>query len=117
MVQPPSCSEQLSTVQAILSSHTVAVPLHLPALHVSGPLQVKPSLQLEPSALAGLLHVPVFTSHVPTVWQLSAAVHTTWPTGVHTPLWQASPVVQGLTSLHFTPSCLVGLEQMPVAAA
>jgi hypothetical protein len=76
-VQPPSFSEQLSTVQAMLSLQTVALPPHLPPVHVSGPVQVRPSLQVVPSALTGLLHSPVFTSHVPAEWQLSAAVQVT----------------------------------------
>jgi hypothetical protein len=65
LVQPPSCSEQLSTVQATLSLHTAGIPLHLPAVHLSAVVQVKPSLHAAPSALAGLLHTPVAGSHTP----------------------------------------------------
>lgn len=31
------------------------------------------------------------------------------------PFWHASPSVHGLASLHVTPFCLGGFEQMPVA--
>jgi hypothetical protein len=114
-VQPPSFSEQLSTVQAMPSSHLTAVPPHLPAVHTSGVVQVRPSLQTLPSALAGLLQRPVLVSQVPAEWQLSEAVQVTWPAGLHTPLEQASPSVHGFWSLQATPFCFVGFEQMPVA--
>jgi hypothetical protein len=65
VVQPPSCSEQLSTVQAMPSSHFTVVPAHFPPLHTSVAEQVRPSLQVVPSGLAGLLQTPVFTSQVP----------------------------------------------------
>jgi len=64
-VQPASCSEQLSTVQATPSSHFTATPPHLPAVHVSELVQVRPSLHVAPSAFAGLLQLPVLTSQVP----------------------------------------------------
>jgi hypothetical protein len=85
LVQPPSCSEQVSTVQATLSLHTAAAPPHLPAVHLSPVVQLKPSLQVAPSALAGLLHTPVLVLHVPARWQLSSGPHTTWAEGVHEP--------------------------------
>jgi hypothetical protein len=116
VVQPPNCSEQLSTVHEMPSSHFVAVPPHLPPVHTSEPVQVKPSLQTAPSCLAGLLHEPVLLSQVPAEWQLSLAAHTVWLAGVQVPFWQASPLVHGLPSSHFTPFCLAGLEQTPVAA-
>ena len=77
LVQPPSFSEQLSTEQAMPSLHFTSLPPHLPPLHLSLVVQVRPSLQVVPSALAGLEHLPVATSQVPTEWQLSSAVHTT----------------------------------------
>ena len=116
-VQPPSCSEQLSVVHAILSSQVMAFPVQVPPTQVSGPWHTEPSLQAVPSGLAGLLHRPVLLSQVPAEWQLFDAGQVTWLAGVHTPAWQASPLVQGLASLHLTPSCLLGLEQMPVAAS
>lgn len=77
LVQPPSFSEQLSAVHEMPSLHVTAVPLHLPALQLSAVVQVKPSLQVLPSPLAGLVHRPVCWLHVPTAWQLSRALHTT----------------------------------------
>jgi hypothetical protein len=115
LVQPPSFSEQVSTEQATPSSQATFWPPHLPPVHASGVVQVKPSLQVVPSGLAGLLHEPVLMSQLPAEWQLSCAEHVTWLLGVQVPFWQASPVLHGLVSSHFTPFCLVGLEHTPVA--
>jgi hypothetical protein len=65
VVQPPSCSKQLSTVQATPSLHESLVPPHLPPVHLSAVVQVRPSLQLEPSLLTGLLQLPVLVSQTP----------------------------------------------------
>jgi hypothetical protein len=43
-------------------------PAQAPAWQVSDWLQASPSLQAEPSALAGFEHAPVLVLHVPATW-------------------------------------------------
>lgn len=56
-----------------------------PAVHVSVSVQVFWSLHDAPSPFGGFEHVPVPMLHVPTSWQSSMAVHTTWFAPVHAP--------------------------------
>jgi hypothetical protein len=76
-------------------------------------VQASPSLQVVPSALAGLEQAPRAESQVPGSWHWSSAVHTT---GLpeQRPAWQESPVVQASPSVQAVPSGLAGLEQAPV---
>ena len=74
------------------------------------------SLQVVPSAAAGLLQAPEVRSHVPAVWQASDTVQTiAVPTQV--PAWQASPVVHLLLSLQVVPSAASGLLHCPVVGS
>jgi hypothetical protein len=66
--QPPFVSLQLSTVQAMPSSQTTAVPPHAPAVQTSNAVHTRPSLQAVPSVIAGSVHCPVFASHFPATW-------------------------------------------------
>jgi hypothetical protein len=52
--------------------------------------------------------------HEPPVWHWSA-VHITVLPLPHTPLWQVSPVVQALLSLHVTPFATATGAGQPVA--
>jgi len=64
--------------------HVTAVPMQVPAEHVSPVVQALPSSH-EPD-FTGLLHAPVLVLHVPTPWHWSLAVHVTAVPAVHTPL-------------------------------
>jgi len=96
---------------------TGLAPTQLPVWHVSDCVQELPSLQIAPSALLGLLHVPVPASHVPASWHWSMASQMTGLAPVHVPVWQVSDCVQASPSLQLVPSALFGLLQMPVAGA
>src|SRR2546427_8501727 len=61
--------------------------------------------------------MPVVVLQVPALWHWSEAVQTTGLEPVHLPLWQVSVWVQGLASLHGTPSSFAGSEQEPVAGS
>ena len=74
--QPPG-STQLSTVQAILSSHVTAAPPHTPPVHLSPPVQFLPSLHSVPSAFAGSEQTPLVGSQTPAEWHWSLAVQVT----------------------------------------
>jgi hypothetical protein len=78
-------------------------------------VQPLPSLQLEPSALAGLLQVPVAASQVPASWHWSLAVQLTGLPPVQAPAWQVSVFVQALPSLQLVPFALAGFVHWPVA--
>jgi hypothetical protein len=54
---------------------TGLAPVQTPATQVSDWVQALPSLQVVPSVLLGLEHVPVTPSQVPTLWHWSRAVH------------------------------------------
>src|SRR5207248_515796 len=73
------------------------------------------SLPIAPSALAGLLQVPVAGSQVPAVWHWSEAVHTTGFAPTQVPAWQVSVCVQALASSQPVPLGLAGLLQAPDA--
>jgi len=77
-------------------------------------VQVSPSLQGDPSVLAGFEQFPVAASQVPILWQALLAVQVTGLLPVQTPPWQLSLCVQLLASLHVVPSVFEGLEQFPV---
>jgi hypothetical protein len=58
--------------------------------------------------------VPVEGSQTPAMWHESGAVHVTVLVPVQEPLWQVSPNVHELLSLHAVPLAAIGLEQTPV---
>jgi hypothetical protein len=97
------------------AAHTTGLPpLHAPVVHVSVWVHRLPSSHVVPSALLGLLHVPLLVSQTPTLWHWSSAAHTTAPPPVHTPVLHVSVLVQALPSLQTLPSVLLGFEQTPV---
>jgi len=101
-----------------LAVHTTGLlPVQVPVWQVSVRVQALPSLQDVPSALAGLLHVPVAVLQVPTSWHWSLAVHTTGLPLVQIPAWQVSGRVHGFPSSHIVPSGSDGVEHVPVAGS
>jgi len=96
--------------------HTTGfVPTQAPARQASERVQVLPSSQGAPSALAGLLQVPVAGLQVPAAWHWSEAVHTTGSVPTQVPSAQASERVHALPSSQGAPLGLAGLLQVPVA--
>lgn len=116
-VQPPCASVQASKVQAMPSLQVIAVPPHLPAVHLSVAVHTRPSLQSVPSAAFGVEHVPVAGLHVPAAWQASMAEHTTGLPPLHAPAVQISLRVHASLSLHAAPSALAGLAHIPLAGS
>ena len=88
-------------------------PTHTPALQLSVWLHLSPSLQPEPSFLAGLEQLPVAESQVPASWHWSLAAQTTGLAPLHTPPWQVSVWVHLSASLQVEPLVLAGFEQLP----
>jgi hypothetical protein len=88
----------------------------LPFWQVSPPVQAFASLQAVPLALSGFEQVPVEGLQLPAEWHWSCAVQVTVTVGEpQVPLWQVSPCVQALPSLHALPFVLVtGGSQTPV---
>jgi len=94
-----------------LAVQVTGLPLvHEPAWQVSSCVQAFPSLHVEPSGLAGLLHAPLAVSHVPASWHWSLAVHVTGFAPVQAPAWQVSVCVHALPSLQAVPSSAAGFE-------
>src|SRR5262245_62761026 len=90
---------------------------HAPAWQESAWVQALPSLQLEPSALAGFEHTPVCGSQVPALWHWSLAVQVTGFVPTQVPALQESLCVQALPSLQLEPSALAGFEHTPVCGS
>jgi hypothetical protein len=93
---------------------TGLVPVQTPVWQVSVWVQLLPSLQLAPSTLFGLLHVPSAGSQTPWSWQPSRAEQATGFDPTHEPPWHVSVWVQLFPSEHGAPSDFVGLLQRPV---
>jgi len=92
-------------------------PVQMPVWQVSVCVQASPSVQAEPSALAGFEQVPVAGLQTPTLWHWSDAVHVTpahKSAPPQTPLVQTSEVVNGLPSSHAVPLGAFGFEHAPV---
>ena len=66
--QPPATSLQLSTVQAMPSSHGNAGPPHVPDVQTSLIVQTFASLHVVPLAFAGLEQTPFAGLQVPALW-------------------------------------------------
>src|SRR5439155_3545969 len=90
---------------------TVEVGLpQVPFWQVSPEVQAVLSLHVVRFALLGFEHTPVVVSHVPATWHWSRAVQVTVEVGLpQVPLWQVSPEVQALLSLHVVPFALFGI--------
>jgi hypothetical protein len=89
-------------------------PVHVPDWQVSVCVHRLLSSHAEPSAFAGLEHVPVAGSQTPATWHWSDAVQVIGLEPVHVPAWQVSVCVHELPSSHAEPSAFAGLEQAPV---
>jgi hypothetical protein len=101
-----------------LAVHTTELlPVHAPAWQVSVCVHALPSLQTVPSIFAGLLHVPVAPSQLPTSWHWSAAVQVTGLLPTQLPAWQVSVCVHAFPSLQIVPSIFAGLLHVPVAGS
>src|SRR5437667_12636310 len=94
---------------------TPLTPLYRSLSQVSVCVQALSSLQAVPSALGGFEHTPVLVLQVPASWHWSSAVQTIGLEPMQVPLWQVSVWVQGLASLHGTPSSFAGAERLAVA--
>ena len=77
-------------------------------------MQLFPSLQAVPFGAFGFEQVPAAGSQMPATWHESDAVQTVAVPPRQLPVWQVSPVVQALPSLHAVPSAAAGFEQIPV---
>jgi hypothetical protein len=78
-------------------------------------VQEFPSLQVVPFAAFGFEHMPVAGLQTPAAWHWSDAVQVTAVPAWHEPLWQLSPTVQALPSVHEVPFAAFGFEQVPFA--
>jgi hypothetical protein len=65
-----------------------------------------------PLGAMGVEQVP--PEHVPAVWHGAGGGQVTAAPPVHTPAWQASPVVQAFPSVQGVVLGFAGLEQIPV---
>ena len=90
------------------------VPMHAPLAHASVCVHASASLQLAPSGFGGLEHAPVAGLQVPAVWHWSCAAQVRGAPLLHVPVWQLSPCVQALPSLHGAPFGCGGFEHTPV---
>ena len=98
-----------------LAAHTTGVPaLQEPAWHASFCVHCEPSSQAVPSALLGLLHLPVAALQVPALWHWSLAVHVTGLLPTQVPLWHVSVWVHNVPSLQAEPFGLIGSVHAPV---
>ena len=94
---------------------TVGVPgVQVPLVQTSPFVQALLSLHVVPFGAFGFEQLPVAGSQVPATWQESDAVQTFAVPPVQTPVWQASPVVHALLSLHVVPFVFGGLVQRPL---
>lgn len=106
---------QLSVVHGSLSSQPLTGPPHLPAVHASGLVHATPSLHGLPSAALLAVQLPLVLSQASVVHGLLSLQTLAVPP--HTPLVQASPLVQALLSSQTVPSAAPTLLQLPVAAS
>src|SRR5205823_13637794 len=98
LLQAPVAGSQVPAVwhwsEAV---HTTGfVPTQAPAAQASVCVHALPSVQGVPSALVGLLQVPVAGLQAPAVWHWSEAVHPTGFVRTRTPAAQKSVCVQTL---------------------
>jgi hypothetical protein len=96
-----------------MAEHVFGPAAQAPDWHVSGVVQLLPSLHAMPFAFAGFEHVPVAGLHVPASWHWSDAVHVTGLAPVQTPAWQLDVAVHASLSSQDAPFVFVGFEQTP----
>src|SRR5258708_3759442 len=92
-------------------------PVQAPAWQVSVWVQALPSLQAVPSAVVGVVHMPVAGSQVRAAGHWSLGLQTTGLPPVQVPPWQVSVWVQALPSLQAVPFAEFGLGHVPVAGS
>jgi hypothetical protein len=92
-------------------------PAQDPPWHWSVCVQALPSSHVVPSGCVGFEHAPVLVLQTPAAWHWSSALHTVAAPPTQVPLWQVSPFVHALPSLHAVPSDLGGFEQMPLVVS
>src|SRR5262249_4375237 len=116
--QRPVCGSQVPAVwQLSGGAHgTGSLARQAPAWQESLWVQALPSLQLVPSAFAGLEQTPVVASQVPTSWHWSVVVQVTGFVPTQAPAWQESLWVQAFPSLQLVPSAFAGFAHVPVCA-
>ena len=105
----PTPLTQLSVVQALLSSQTLALPAQAPSAQVSCTVQTSPSSQL---AVLAVDAQPFWLSQTSLVQLLLSSHETSLPAQV--PASQLSPWVQALLSSQGRPFCNGGKVQLPV---
>lgn len=117
--QTPATWQESSAAQVTV---LIGVP-HTPAWHFSPVVQRLASSQEAPSALLGLVQIPLARSQLPATWHWSCGLQSASAlqlqatvTGTQSPAWQRSPLVQLFPSLQAAPSGFFGFGQRPVAA-
>jgi hypothetical protein len=103
-----------ATLHAAAAGHTTGLdPTQVPLMHLSVCVHPSPSEQVVPSvAFVGVEQTPVVVLHVPATLHVPAVQVVAGP-GVQAPLWQVSPTVQALLSVHVVP--FVAAAHIPVA--
>ena len=88
-------------------------PTQVPLAHLSVCVQASPSEHVVPSvAFVAVEQTPVVVLHVPATLHVPAVQVVVGP-GAQAPLWQVSPTVQALLSVHVVP--FVAAAHAPVA--
>jgi hypothetical protein len=95
------------------AAQAIAVPVQVPAWHLSSVVQRLPSLQGVPLGAAGVVHMPVPGLQVPARWHWSGAAQA-FAVPVQVPAWHLSSAVQRLPSSQLVPSPATALAHMPV---
>ena len=103
-----------ATLHVAAAGHVTGFdPTQLPLMHLSVCVHMSPSEHVEPSvALVAVEQTPVVVLHVPATLHVPPVQVVVGP-GVQAPLWQVSPTVQALLSVHVVP--FVAAAHAPVA--
>jgi len=103
-----------ATLHVAAAGHVTGFdPTHAPLMHLSVCVHMSPSEHVEPSvALVAVEQTPVVVLHVPATLHVPAVQVVVGP-GAQAPLWQVSPTVQALLSVHVVP--FVAAAHAPVA--
>jgi hypothetical protein len=102
-VTVPFAALHASAVHTLLSSVVFGVPPQTPAVQTSPVVHMLASLHVVPLAAFGVEHNPVPGAHVPTVWHVSAAWHTTDVPAAQTPAWHDSAPLHRFASAQVVP--------------
>ena len=103
-----------ATLHVAAAGHTTGFdPTQVPLAHLSVCVQASPSEHVVPSvAFVAVEQTPVVVLHVPATLHVPAVQVVVGP-GAQAPLWQVSPTVQALLSVHVVP--FVAAAHAPVA--